>query len=570
MFNIVSIILVVFFAYCNALLNGFVGDDNLLIVHNTFYKTWANFPRLFQDGYIFNWTKDLFTSWDYGPGSVSYRPASNATYFVDYWIWGLKPWGFHLTNVLFHVANVVLAYRLLIKIGLSAGVAFFAALLFGLHPIQSEAVCNIGYRADLMAAFFVLIAFHLWIDFRTKGGRGRYAGVLLSFLLAVFSKESAVTLPIIIFVYEWMFKNLRRISLIYQGGLWAIVGFYTYLYFFVFSNSALATNQLLGPDTAAHALGMAKIFIEYLNALVAPMTVRFIPTLYAPAVNQIFLDVLLPLILYLVAAVILCRYAASKLFIFLLLWFVVFYLPVSNLVPLANPMAFRFMYLPSLGFLAAAAILLDRMFSSVVLARITPRFAAILKSAVIIMCLLFTVIINRMWRSDFLIASMWVKSYPQSWKANEILGLLHFKKESYRKAEWYLLKSLQYGGRERDIRIDYYLGMCYLNLNQLERAQRHFAFVLTRFPNLANVNHGMGMLLDKQGKSDEALAYYQKAIDLFPSAAWYYLEPIVLNLKLDRQEAAKALLIKARQNVTEQGDLIRLDAFFDKAEKLVN
>lgn len=540
----------VFLVYSNALFNHFVGDDHLLIEKNSFYTSWSNFPRLFGEGYIFDWGRDMFAGHDYGAGSVSYRPADNATYFMDFQVWGLRPFGYHLTNVLIHVLNVVMVYFLFESFGVLFPAAAFGALLFGLHPVQSEAVCNIGYRADVLACFFVLCAMHAWLRFtRAGGGKGFYWLSLLSYFLAVFTKESAAVFPLALLVYEQLFGVGRRI---YQSGFWLVTLFYAYVYCFVFFNSALPHNHLLGDTWFAHMMLMGRIWAEYVRALLVPFSVYPVPSLYAPAAGGAWQNIMPFIVLAGILSVVFIYGRRSRALLFLSAWFFIFYIPVSNLIPLANPMAHRFLYLPSIGFLGALAIVLNGLFSSEILKKASVRLKRILQVSVLALCAAMTVLLNASWNNDYLIASWWVKHYPRSWKAYEVLGLLHFQKQDYGPASGLLLKSLEYGGRDSDVRIDYYLGMCYLAMKQYDRAYRHLNFALTVFPDFPYACHGMGRLFNEKGDYGQALKYYLKAVDLYPGAAFYYIEPVTLYLKLGQKDKARELLDRAGQYVSKE------------------
>src|SRR3989304_595774 len=128
------------FIYLNSLSNQFAYDDEFTIVTNYFVKTWNNFPLLFNSDYF-----KL-------SGELSYRPVVTLSYFIDYTLWKLNPFGFHLTNSLLHTLNSVLLFLLLKRIFNDRGTSFAATLIFLCHPVLSEAVNAISYREDLLAA----------------------------------------------------------------------------------------------------------------------------------------------------------------------------------------------------------------------------------------------------------------------------------------------------------------------------------------------------------------------------------------------------------------------------------
>ena len=141
--------------YANALGNAFLWDDHFLVVGNTAIKHWANVATIF--------VHPLFPD---AIGSRYYRPLQTLTYLLDYQLWGLRPWGFHLTNMLLHAGTAVLLYRLGLVVLRDARAALAGALLFAVHPIHTEAVTYVSGRSDPLAAFLMLAA-ALWF---VRGG----------------------------------------------------------------------------------------------------------------------------------------------------------------------------------------------------------------------------------------------------------------------------------------------------------------------------------------------------------------------------------------------------------------
>ena len=181
--------------FLNSLENAFVYDDVFTITNNYFIRDWGNFPALFTNDYFNN------------SGEVTYRPVVTLSYFIDYSIWRLNPLGFHLANILLHTISTVLVYTLLSGIIKNSAVPFLTGILFAAHPILTEAINGISYREDLLAAVFFLSSILLFIQsaFRNPQSKIRnylYPLSLFSYLLALCSKEMAITLPLFIFLYD--------------------------------------------------------------------------------------------------------------------------------------------------------------------------------------------------------------------------------------------------------------------------------------------------------------------------------------------------------------------------------
>src|SRR3989339_2269897 len=99
-----TIILISLLLYLNTLPNTFVYDDAYVITENYFIKSWGNLPKLFTKDYL------PFS------GELSYRPVVTLTYFIDYAIWRLNPFGYHLTNVILHAINCFLLYAVVLRL----------------------------------------------------------------------------------------------------------------------------------------------------------------------------------------------------------------------------------------------------------------------------------------------------------------------------------------------------------------------------------------------------------------------------------------------------------------------
>ncbi|MBI3585339.1 MAG: hypothetical protein HY096_15485 [Nitrospinae bacterium] len=113
----ISLILLISIAiYSNTLKNGFVYDDEFTVVNNTLIKNFGNISKLF--------TKEYFTT----SAEMSYRPVVTFTYFIDYALYGLKPWGYHLTNPILHAMNGVLLYIFLTLLFIKSSQSSFSNL----------------------------------------------------------------------------------------------------------------------------------------------------------------------------------------------------------------------------------------------------------------------------------------------------------------------------------------------------------------------------------------------------------------------------------------------------------
>src|SRR3989339_1852277 len=172
--NFILLVAIPVLIYINSLQNTFVYDDVFTITDNYFIRDWGNFTALFTNDY-FKYS-----------GEVTYRPVVTFSYFIDYFLWHLNPAGFHLTNILLHVVNVVLVYLLVSAVSRSRTASFLTSILFALHPVLTEAVNGISYREDLLTTTFFLSSILLFIQSAIRNPQSKIHYYFL-YILALFS-----------------------------------------------------------------------------------------------------------------------------------------------------------------------------------------------------------------------------------------------------------------------------------------------------------------------------------------------------------------------------------------------
>lgn len=174
----------------------FVYDDITIVKENERIRSFANIPRILTTKY---WPEEIKAG--------LYRPVTLTTFVFDYHLWGLRPWGFRIVNLLLHLLNVALVFLLIRRIGFAAPAAYLGALLFGVHPVHAEAVTAVVGRAELLATTFVLAAFLIFLCYRRSHRIACIAGIGACFLLGLLSKELAVCLPLFLLAWDFLFSR---------------------------------------------------------------------------------------------------------------------------------------------------------------------------------------------------------------------------------------------------------------------------------------------------------------------------------------------------------------------------
>jgi hypothetical protein len=336
---------------------GFVWDDEIYISKNQSIRSLAKIPVFFYS----------MAAQSSEEKPTSYRPIRNTVFALLHALdfhETPQPWIFHLANVLGHAAVAMLLFlvslllwqRLDGGISMAArGAALLVALGFVAHPANAEVVCWSKCLDDVLAALFVLAAARSLLKWN-EGGRG-YIAALAWFLLAAFTKESAVPFALVAFFILNGFHKLR-----WRRSAKLTIPFLLEGLFYAVCRHLVAGRSSQCPPLAGSygqtLINMFPVVSEYLRLLLG------IPPFCAdynylqsepphPFLSVWVLEGLFLVLLFGVLAAWLWRLPRWRMSAFGLIWIALFMLPVSNLIPMMQYMAERFLYLPMIGFLLA-------------------------------------------------------------------------------------------------------------------------------------------------------------------------------------------------------------------------
>jgi tetratricopeptide (TPR) repeat protein len=201
---------------------GFIWDDDAYVTENKLLSAPDGLRRIW-------FSRDL---------PSQYFPLTYTLFWAEHKLWGLNPAGYHWMNLLLHAINALLVWRILKRLGVPG--AWFAAALFALHPVQVETVAWVTEAKNILSLFFYLLAVSAWLAFleideaapasnQSSGVRPLserwlyYCLALLSFLLALFSKTTACTLPVALLLISWLrHKPINRQRLMEVAPFFAV------------------------------------------------------------------------------------------------------------------------------------------------------------------------------------------------------------------------------------------------------------------------------------------------------------------------------------------------------------
>jgi tetratricopeptide (TPR) repeat protein len=554
-------------AYGNSLLNSFVSDDDFLIVNNVFIKSFKNLPRLLDKSYITK-SNDLFFKGhriqDLGAGEISYRPVVTLTYFLDYAIWGLNPFGYHLTNLVIHLASAVLLYLFIFLILKDVIVAFFSGVIFSIHPINIEAVNVISYREDLLIVLFMLLSFIAFIYYKKQRYLKKiflYYLSILFFGLALFSKEMALTLPVLIILYDFYFefngsikKILANLKSRYFGFIVLII-IYLYVNFVLFANPEETKISYPGGSFYTNILTMAVVFSDYICSFWFPLNVKILPTYIVPVRTTFFTrDVILSISL-IIAFIVLATviYRKSKITSFFIFWFFVSLAPVSNIYPLTNPMAYRYVYLPGIGFCVVLAVLLKKAGDIRSFNKLIPHFHRLLLFFIIGLFITISISYNFFFKNYFTLAKEILRYFPNSPNGTSELAYEYYKKKDYIRAIVYFRSSLRYDTENPLIYNN--LGSCYEALGRFDKAAEEFVKAIRLRPDFVSALYNLGVVYAKKNEYDTAISYFNKARQLDPGFVNTYISIAKLYLQQKKYKEANSILQKGLEIIPESSEL---------------
>ncbi|MFC2131084.1 glycosyltransferase family 39 protein [Bacteroidota bacterium] len=178
---------------------------------------------------IENWSDELFKSYMH---NSYYRPVINLSFMVNAQMTGKELTSYHITNIVIHAINACLIYFLLNLLGYKRLIALIGGLIYVVHPVFTNAVAWIVGRNDLFFALFTLTTFILLILYINKQNLWYLLLHFFAFLLALFSKETAVMLPILFIAYLTLIRkiNFRQKQIILCISSWIVAVIIWYIF----------------------------------------------------------------------------------------------------------------------------------------------------------------------------------------------------------------------------------------------------------------------------------------------------------------------------------------------------
>lgn len=488
--NFITISIVLFITACltyvNILPNKLFFDDEELIYRNTYVADLKYFPQYFTENMVA------------GAGKTSnmYRPVLLTSFAIDHLLWGNNPLGYHLTSIILHAANSILVYILLLLLFGSHITAFPAALLFVLHPLQSEAVIYASGRTDPLYSFFFLLSVISFIRYLTKnnGSRVLYFLSLTFYLLSLLSKETAFMLPFLLIIVSVHLKNInktgfRKLLLLLMPYIVVnTVYFILRLTLLNFSNTLnfYMQQNMYSQHLSVRLLTFAGVFWEYLYLYIFPKNLiiarnaEIITTVFHWKVIGFLLLIAVPgFIIYKI-------FPKGKTVLFAYFWFFILILPVSGIIPINNIVAEHYLYLPSLSFFALAGLAINAILDK-------EKNGNVRIPVIVAFTILLMLLAGRTFRRTF----------------------------DFRDAiTFYTVSLKQTPGH---VPMMHNLAMAYGEKGDYQEAINLYLSIISQSDTYPNTHHNLANIYKNLGKFEKAEEEYKKALDMDPHFNFSYI-----------------------------------------------
>ena len=551
----ILIVIVTCLVFAPALRNGFVNwDDDKTILEN------VNFRGL-------GWTRLqwMFTTFYMG----HYQPLSWLTLAIDYSIWRLDPFGYHLTNIILHAANAALFYFLvvrLLRLAFSAGsseavleirlAAAVAALFFALHPLRVESVAWVTERRDVLSTLFLIATLILYLRAQQppeQPNRWRWIGLAwVTYLFSLLAKAAGITFPVVLVLLDTY--PLRRIQWLKGNGLvradrsvWLEKIPFAILATAAGTAAALAQYEG-GAMWTMQGAGLFSRLLQSLYGLNFYLWKTLLPLDLAPLyeIPRIF-DLLAPsfVISFVVIATLSLVFVSMRnrwpAGLTAWLCYITLVAPVLGLVQSGPQLvADRYSYVSCLGWAVLAG---SGMYWCWIRWRENNRIRTVFSfvSLLIVASLaLMTWNQIKVWRSSEALWRRVLEVDPNSSIAHNNWGNVLLRKGEFKAATDYYLRALEIDPEYADAHFN--LGTAYVKTNQWQAAVEQYAVGLKYDPNNARARHFLGQMYVRGDDLGKAIEQFSQSLSLAPGQSAVHADlGVALALQGNFAEAVREL-----------------------------
>ncbi len=498
--------------------NNFVHyDDNLYITEN------PNVTGGITPGsVIWAFTKSHASNW---------HPLTWLSHMLDCEIYGLKPVGHHITNVLIHTVNGLLLFWLLTRMTGAIWASGFVAAVFALHPVHVESVAWAAERKDVLSGLFWILTILAYVRYTERPNFKRYSLVLLVFTLGLMCKPMVVTLPFVLLLLDWW--PLERIEAWHsvsspasekmRGHKLSIGRLIAEKIPLLVLSAISSVVTIIAQRSGGAVAGLGYIsldcrianafisYISYIGKTIWPSGLA-VPYPYPHKSISDAVSLICILLFVLMTAISVHAGRRKKYILVGWLWYVGTLVPVLGLVQVGEQgMADRYMYLPMLGLLIITAWFVKDVVSKRPCWKVT---AAILAVAILSSMAAITRTQVRYWQDDLTLFEHALKITKDNPVVENNYGCALSKLGFVDEAQKHLQNALRINPAYSEARNN--LVKIYLKKGMLNEMIACFNEIIRRNEATADTYYNLAAALEMQKKYDEAAKYYAKSLEMNP------------------------------------------------------
>ena len=557
----------------------FVFDDRIYVLGNPLLSAPDPFFQYFDldefmDTYLQRMSHaDLATSF-------VLRPIAYLTFHLNYLLGGVSPMGFRFTNILIHIANAILILEILQSIimhrigaagiKLKIAIPFLTALLFLVHPLQTQSVTYITQRFTSLAALFYLLGMLLYLKSRTSTDshcrKWCYAGSIVAMVIGLLTKESVITLPVTLIMLDTILLRipLRKAlkNIMPHGAFICLVPIQVIRIAQEMSEAGhllnSATDIVGGIYTRSeYAITQIRVVVSYLRLLIAPWGQNFDPDypLYDSLLEPEIVVSMLIFCMFIWAGISLLRRqersVSTDLIAFSIFWFPVAISVSSSFIPLSDLMFEHRSYLPSIAFFTGCIAYINQLLSS---------NGSQYRRVAICSLLLFSFVMgiatlkrNTVYSSRI---SLWrdtIMKSPDKARPYLAMGNALIDKKRYDEGVQYLDKSL-------DLDPEYFepylaLGSVYLQMGIPQKAIDLYEEYLDVYAPRKQILMNLALAYSETGRCLESIHYLKMALHLDSNNAGMLGMLSELEYKTGKYDEAKLHLMRAMKADQDDPDI---------------
>ena len=527
--GVAIIVVVAFLAYFPCLSGDFIWDDkDLYLTENPIIKA--------PDGLVRFWCTT--ESWDF-------YPVSNTSLWIEWRLWEMTSTGYHLTNLILHIAEALLIWIILRKLSIPGG--FLAAIIFALHPVNVESVAWISQRKDMLAVLFFLLSILWYMKFDELARRPCSAWYplaanlstvhrplsavssfilhtssfhlwhwmsFLAFVLAMLSKGSVAILPVMLLGIVWWLRPLTKQDLLRIMSFFAVAAALTVVN--VWFQRHGSGEIIRSADFAQRLLGAGGVVWFYLYKAFLPLNLLFIyPQWRIEPGNPLWW---LPLSAVLIVTAILWLNRKTWGRPVLIAW-VFFCVALTPAMGFTDVFFMRYSLvadhyqhialIPVIALLAAGFSLWHRSLQGK-----THRTATELAALVLGILAFLTCLQSAQYSDEITLYTATVEKDPNSWMAHNNLGGVLWQKGFQQEAIDHFEQSLKLNPNYPQVHVN--LGAALLHTDRRQEALDHLHEALKLKSNDSQALFVLGNAAREEGRLQEAIDYFRQALSAKP------------------------------------------------------